>query len=175
MDQQRPKPVWTKKDNDLTPFRLRTFFARVEKTSGIDGCWVWRGAKNSDGYPSTPFGGDVAHRVAYEWLVGPIPDGLELDHLCRNRACVNPHHLEPVSRSENMRRARRPDAEWKPREYCKKGHWLNESNLRIWSNGRSRSPRRYCYACHDRERAGVAAAVRGGLGETRGLCGPRRD
>lgn len=74
-------------------------------------CWVWQGGKNQNGYgqlgytvayKKTRFG--VAHRVLFEHLVGPVPDGHELDHLCRNRGCVNPDHLEPVTHLENMRR-----------------------------------------------------------------------
>jgi hypothetical protein len=70
------------------------------------GCWVWLGLKSPDGYGRTAVGGrDVhTHRAVYECLVGPIPDGLQLDHLCRNRACCNPAHLEPVTQIENIRR-----------------------------------------------------------------------
>ena len=81
------------------------FWSYVEKT---DGCWEWTGAKDGDGYGHLTIAGRVvgAHRFAYELLVGPIPEGLEIDHLCRNRACVKPADLEPVTRAENLRRAR---------------------------------------------------------------------
>lgn len=69
-------------------------------------CWVWQRALDKQGYGCAWSEQRLrgAHRVIYELLVGPIPDGLELDHLCRVPACVNPDHLEPVSRSENIRR-----------------------------------------------------------------------
>lgn len=67
------------------------------------GCWVWRGRTNRDGYGKIGRQ-TLAHRAYYEALVGPIPDGLTIDHLCRNRACVNPDHMEPVPAVENVRR-----------------------------------------------------------------------
>src|SRR5690606_7471316 len=85
------------------------------------------------------------HRVTYEAFVGPIPEGLEVDHLCRNRACCNPEHLEPVTRSENRRRAWR-DAPRPPRPLaaeCRKGHPFDEENT-LWE----RRGKRRCRACH---------------------------
>jgi hypothetical protein len=71
-----------------------------------DGCWRWKGGQNGPGYSMFWLDGQMryAHRLVYELLVGPIPEGLELDHLCRNRACVNPAHLEPVTHSLNVLR-----------------------------------------------------------------------
>lgn len=71
-----------------------------------DGCWLWCGSIHANGYGKFRFDGDIkyAHRVAYVLFVGVIPDGLVIDHLCRKRSCVNPSHLEPVTRGENTRR-----------------------------------------------------------------------
>jgi hypothetical protein len=69
----------------------------------VDGCWIWRGRIDPNGYGT--IGRNFAHRVMYERHVGPIPKGLHLDHLCRVRSCVNPKHLEAVSCAENVRRS----------------------------------------------------------------------
>ncbi len=82
--------------------RLPLFFAKVEFT---DACWLWTASTDWYGYGWFWVGAPRrAHRVCYEWLVGPIPAGLELDHLCRVPACVRPEHLEPVTHAENVRR-----------------------------------------------------------------------
>ena len=90
-----------------------------------DGCWQWTGWCDSRGYAKTTAvgrkGKDWAHRVAYQLFVGPIPDGLTIDHLCRNTSCVNPDHLEPVTRRENIRRAK-PE-----RTVCRHGHSLADA------------------------------------------------
>ncbi|MGZ4586215.1 MAG: HNH endonuclease signature motif containing protein [Mycobacteriaceae bacterium] len=85
------------RSNDLDPF-----WSNVEPTGF---CWLWTGKLNAKGYGSSGAAGESsAHRAAYTLLVGPIPEGLTLDHLCRVRRCVNPDHLEPVTQRENLRR-----------------------------------------------------------------------
>lgn len=85
------------------------FWAKVDRRDGGD-CWPWLGTTTSTGYGlfGVPREDRTvgAHRYAYELVVGPIPTGLELDHLCRVRNCVNPAHLEPVTHAENLRRGR---------------------------------------------------------------------
>lgn len=119
---------------------IQRLLARIERT---EGCWIWPGATNHRGYGS--MGGDdgktaSTHRVAYEGLVGPIPDGLHLDHLCRVRLCCNPDHLEPVTNAENRHRsvgliqAERP--------LCPKGHAYSEENTYIAPTGD-----RHCRTC----------------------------
>lgn len=107
-------------------------------------CWVWTGSKRRRGYGRINIEGKsvVAHRFAYELLVGPIPDGLHLDHLCRNTSCVNPDHLEPVPCGENIRRGL--TGKWqKPWAYCSKGHEMTDENTRIMSG------RRRCVTCYE--------------------------
>lgn len=83
---------------------LARFWSKVEKT---DNCWGWKGKTvSTGGYPQFSINRrqKLAHRISYEWFVGPIPEGFEVDHLCRNIRCVNPAHLEAVTGSENLRR-----------------------------------------------------------------------
>lgn len=93
--------------DDLRPSVEQRFWAKVDRR-GSDECWPWTGAKLQHGYGHLKVGESYppAHRVAYELLVGPIPEGLQIDHLCRVRDCVNPAHLEPVTNAENGRRGR---------------------------------------------------------------------
>lgn len=88
------------------------------------GCWIWKGATYTQGYGQIWWGGRKAraHRVAYELLVGPIPEGLELDHLCRVRNCINPAHLEPVTHRENTLRGNTITAREAASTTCPQGH-----------------------------------------------------
>lgn len=102
-----------------------------------DGCWEWCGATCGHGkYGAirTPDGMKYVHRVSYEAFIGDIPDGMQVDHLCRNRTCVNPEHLEAVSHYENMRRG----SAWavnKGKTHCPSGHPYSGDNLYINPSG----------------------------------------
>jgi hypothetical protein len=119
----------------------------------VSGCWLWREYRDPEGYGRVRFDGKrrFAHRVVYELLVGPIPDGLVIDHRCRVRHCVNPDHLEPVTIAVNNRRlpARRP---YRARSlYCGAGlHLLSPENTYTYPNG-SRNCRT-CARARQRER-----------------------
>jgi HNH endonuclease len=114
------------------------------------GCWVWVGARNHLGYGSVelpPDGGPrrarAAHRVGYELVVGPIPEGLELDHLCRYHSCVNPLHLQPVTHKVNMRRGVWTAPKFqRAKTHCPAGHPYSGDNLYINPRGS-----RVCRTC----------------------------
>lgn len=106
----------------------------------IDDCWIWKSPRK-DGYGTIRAKerrGQLVHRASYEIHVGPIPDELQIDHLCRNRACCNPEHLEPVTQRENLARGLQQGL----KTHCKHGHEYTGSNVGVRSDGR-----RYCRAC----------------------------
>src|SRR3990167_5623746 len=104
------------------------FWAKVDK-KGLNDCWLWKGA-DTQGYGHFKTKGKylLAHRFAYETIVGLIPAGLTLDHLCRQRACVNPLHLEPVTRGENVLRGIGRSARNARKTHCIRGHPFDEAN-----------------------------------------------
>lgn len=141
----------------LTESLRNRFWAKVHKT---ETCWLWMASVTPDGYGkvwSKEIGAQVyAHRISYELHVGPIPDGLVIDHLCRVRNCVRPDHLEPVTRAENNARGEVLDrciAEKKSRTHCPAGHEYNEENTHVRKGGW-----RGCRACQRaRQRKRTAA------------------
>lgn len=116
------------------------FWSKVE-IGRDDGCWVWVGSHNLKGYGYITIQIDrkgvnrLAHRVAYEALVGPIPEGLQIDHLCRAHACINPSHLEPVTQRENLMRGVGITAQNARKNHCKRGHPFDEENTMILPSG----------------------------------------
>lgn len=149
----------------IRPTIEQRFWRKVDASGGLDACWFWTASVDGGGYGEfVPVRNEKkakAHRFAYELLVGPIPDGLELDHLChtedltchpirqepcRHRACCNPWHMEPVTHAENLRRGRsdpnrlgRVEA---AKTHCKWGHPFDEANTYITPRGY-----RNCRAC----------------------------
>lgn len=119
---------------------------KIERT-----CWVWQG-KLYNGYSFINYNSNgtnrtvAAHRLSYELFVGKIPEGLVLDHLCRNRACINPLHLEPVTNGENVLRGEGPPAKNARKTHCHKGHPFNEENtyVKVFPDGKSS---RWCKRC----------------------------
>lgn len=118
----------------VRPLRERVF-DKVELTLF---CWEWKGAINRDtgygvvGLGRRSDGTGLVHRVVYELLIGPIPQGLDLDHLCRNRACCNPAHLEPVTRKVNVSRGLRAKGWRDSATHCSRGHAYDYHDGRQW-------------------------------------------
>ena len=145
------------------------FWAKVDKTGEGQGCWTWTAACTTGGYGQFNLGGGrkaYVHRLAYEWLVGAIPDGLVIDHLCRNRLCCNPAHLEPVVQRTNVERGRAvlhvdrwQDASATKKRgltHCKYGHPFDEANTIQRKAGR-----RGCRACQTAYQRELRASRRG--------------
>lgn len=130
---------WARRGNPPTP-PIQRFTEKLERDPS-SGCWLWTAGLNTEGYGRF-WDGQVnvyAHRWSYEHHVGPIPDGLHIDHLCRTRHCVNPAHLEVVTLAENNRRA--PHA-LRARTHCKYGHRYTPANTRRDARGV-----RHCRTC----------------------------
>lgn len=119
-----------------------------------NGCWLWLGTRHNHGYGVVRerYAWRLVHRVVYMALIGSIPEGLTLDHLCRNRLCVNPTHLEPVTNKENILRGEAFSAKFARRDCCAHGHPFTEENTyRYVYKGIDQG--RICRTCHrERER-----------------------
>lgn len=107
-------------------FPLRVRFDASYTPVSESGCWLWTKKIDSYGYGTiqSKWKRKKAHRVAYEFYRGPIPEGMKIDHLCRVRCCVNPWHLEPVTDKENVLRGVGISAAYARRTHCKNGHEL---------------------------------------------------
>jgi HNH endonuclease len=114
------------------------FWSLVQKN---ERCWLWNGAMHNNGYGRV--GQMYAHRYAYRLLVGDIPSGREIDHLCGNRRCVNPAHLEPVSHHENLLRGNSFSGVESRKTHCPAGHPYDLLNTYI-----SKAGSRHCRTCH---------------------------
>lgn len=124
--------------------RSRSYVGWVIQESG---CWDWTGARQPDGYGRVKMAGTaaLAHRAVYEIHRGAIPDGMTLDHLCRNPSCVNPDHLEPVPLKANILRSQGITAGFARQTHCLRGHPLSGENL---APAGVRKGRRDCRECH---------------------------
>ena len=150
---------------------LKRFYSKIDQNGPIPAhrpelgpCWVWQGKPGSRGYGYFWYQDKkrLAHRFYYELLVGPIPDGLVIDHLCRNTMCVNPAHLEPVTDRVNIERGIGPAARNMIATHCFMNHEFDEENTYYDSRGD-----RCCRKCQKRRREEWAAANRptSGLGK----------
>jgi len=112
------------------------FWSKVNKT---DSCWEWTSSKNSSGYGYFGISSDNvvrAHRFSYEHYKGKIPKGLTIDHLCRNRKCVNPEHLEAVTQQENIRRGE-TGLHNRIKSHCQHGHGYTKENTYVYYGKRN--------------------------------------
>ena len=130
------------------PNKLDSKIERITES----GCWIWMGALSRNGYGNIhlrPLGNVVAHRHVYSILGGIVPASLDLDHLCRVRCCVNPAHLEAVTRRENLRRGgvidrlKNAAAAAHAQTHCKRGHEMTAANSYTYPN----SKHRQCRTC----------------------------
>lgn len=134
--------------------RVKARLVRLMTVDSATGCWLYLGHKSPRGYGTFKYRrtdglwGSCAHRASYEVYVGEIPASLELDHLCRNPACINPAHLEPVLHQVNVLRGEGPSAVAARVRACPKGHEYDEANTYVDKLGK-----RHCRACHRARRA----------------------
>lgn len=139
----------------MTARELERFRAKVAPTDDADACIVWTGS-TTNGYGYMRFRGtpQTAHRIAYEHFVGPIGEGLVVDHLCRNRSCVNVRHMELVTNRENILRGESPAAKYARSDRCVNGHEWSPENTGIYKGARR------CRSCARERMARLASARR---------------
>ena len=116
------------RDIDITQYSVTDFFS---KTKQVGDCLEWQGSKYRNGYGKLGRAGIMAHRIAYGLTHGEIPADMCLDHLCRNRICVNPDHLEVVTLVENVMRGESQNAKNARKTHCKSGHEFTPENTYI--------------------------------------------
>jgi hypothetical protein len=129
---------------------IQRFFQKADRSGGDDACWLWRGGYDGKGYGRLKVGRSYvgAHRFAYEHFVGPIPDGLVLDHFaCDTPACVNPRHVRPVTQRENLMRSDTLPARCQAKTHCPRGHEYTAENTLWCRTGGGRAARR-CRECN---------------------------
>lgn len=151
------------------------FEAKYEAGEGINGCWVWTAAGDGRGYGVFWDGRRQvrAHRFAYSLWHGPAPAGLDIDHLCRNRGCVNPAHLRAVSRRENVLCGEGHTARNASKTHCPRGHAYSEENT--YAHRGSRHCRECCrarrrtYEVTSRDKINARRRARAGLGRGGGV------
>lgn len=155
--------------SSMTPKAIEKFWSLVDKSGGEDACWPWLGRCNKDGYGHTYIKGNRSdvrvHRVACALAGIPQPEGMEADHLCRNRPCCNPKHIQFVTPEENKNRSTAPHKLNALKTECHKGHPLSGPNLAIIRAGGGKATR-CCLTCYPRmwmyaveERAGPAKST----------------
>ncbi len=148
-------------ETNFDPAVMERFFMNVDKQPG--GCWLWTaGTSQKYGYffhPGSPPYRGYAHRFSYQYHKGAITDGKQIDHLCRNKLCVNPDHLEVVTIRENVLRGLRGVL----RTHCSQGHERTTENTYIYQRKNSKYPTRQCKICHmesDKRRRARAKAAK---------------
>lgn len=129
---------------------LARFWAKIS-VNDETGCWEWTASKDTRGYSKLSVDGKTvrAHRLVWELLRSPIPDGLQLDHRCRVRSCVRPEHLEPVDQRTNILRGIAPTAVNATKTECVNGHPFDEANTYLYPDGKRDC--RTCRRLRDRE------------------------
>jgi hypothetical protein len=132
---------WKRTGDPLTPARKPPIDRLLSKvTEDGNGCWIFNGKINHNGYGTLYVGPrrwdtKLTHRLTYEHFITEIPEDLQMDHLCRARACCNPWHLEPVTRKENILRGESPAAKAARVTECPRGHAYDDANTYSYSDG----------------------------------------